>query len=686
MKNAISSLLIGILLIGSVGSALWLKYRGDTRPIPILASDTQFGTIPPPLTPNIVGNCAAITATTTPAPVSTRRITPQNATQLEIVDTWGNGELRALEWSPDGSMIVVARPGQVLLYDAKTFSVRYILPHALVNTLVFSSDGTTLATQDEDNFVQVWNLADGTLLSKKAILGDLRMDMWGPAGEFVYVLPEEGLNKYSLRRLGDDSVIQMYDLPYTLNHHILYAATKDTFIEFLSAPDHEIRFWDVRNSEVTDKIFPPERDVTPQAQRNTTITLSADESLLGVAHYDQTIDIWRMSDKTLLHALEGAGIVNERVDQGAALQISPNKRFIAATSPFENIASLWDLETEKFLFSVPADYHDFFTFSPDSRFIAVGTPDQDVAIYALDGLHLITTLEGSPAISAFGIHPTTGVLAIASQKQVNFIRDGSRTPLCTLYIGVYVRQMVFSPDGRFIVVASLQYPYEHNLIVVDLSENRLVGTIPDSFDRPFAINPVNNTVTVATEQGKLIAWDLESLTSTQIATTTHVEALTYSLQGNRITVTVQDTTLTTDDTEITLLSADDFSAYIPGNGVAFAPAGHPFVVASGQDFLWWDEDLNKPALHIVPKSDEEDFIDLIRFSSDGTLVVTLSAPNPDLQHVNNAVRVYDANTGKVLAEWKFRFAEIAGVEISPMGDAIYTAHHDGTIRVWGISE
>lgn len=75
-----------------------------------------------------------------------------------------NAPLRALAFSPDGSLLAIAlTAGAVVLWDTRTWEQQGSIEPgpAQVNALVFSSDGHWLATGSDDHLARVWRVATG---------------------------------------------------------------------------------------------------------------------------------------------------------------------------------------------------------------------------------------------------------------------------------------------------------------------------------------------------------------------------------------------------------------------------------------------------------------------------------------------------------------------------------------------
>jgi len=71
-------------------------------------------------------------------------------------------EIRAVAYSPDGSLIATASEGGTRIYDASSADeLRFLPQENLVNAIAFSPDGAVVATGGRDDTVRLWNVATG---------------------------------------------------------------------------------------------------------------------------------------------------------------------------------------------------------------------------------------------------------------------------------------------------------------------------------------------------------------------------------------------------------------------------------------------------------------------------------------------------------------------------------------------
>ena len=94
------------------------------------------------------------------------KLTPDNISQIELIDQWGKGRILDVDMTPDGRSIAVATTTGIYLYDGSTleetlFWAKHEPDGYYMNAVAFSPDGRYLAVGIKD--ISIWNISENTI-------------------------------------------------------------------------------------------------------------------------------------------------------------------------------------------------------------------------------------------------------------------------------------------------------------------------------------------------------------------------------------------------------------------------------------------------------------------------------------------------------------------------------------------
>lgn len=344
------------------------------------------------------------------------------STMREVATLPQSNPVRAVAFSPDGSLVTGDDEGRVLLWH---------LPPPLtpghsgpVNSVAYARDGRMLVTASDDRTAVLWDLAHPGPAEPVASVGH-------PAAVNAAVPSADGR---LLVTVGQDHRTRLFDLsdprrPGLLkvlegHREAVYAAalSPDKRLLVTAGEDHDARLWNI-----TDPRHPVLLSVlTEHGDRINSLALSKDGRLLVTAGGDYRARLFDLTDR------ENPGVVATFLhpNQVNGVALSPDGRLLATTDD-DRKTRLWNIPRRQP--GMPSGHSDITV--PASVLSGHREASRGVAI-APDGRTLA---------------------AVGDDRTVQLwdIRDFERPSLLTALTGHtdQVRGVAFSPDGRALATA-----------------------------------------------------------------------------------------------------------------------------------------------------------------------------------------------------------------------------------------
>ena len=295
---------------------------------------------------------------------------------------------------------------------------------APVFSVVFSPDGTRLASASQDGTVKLW---DGATRENIATLKG-HTDM-----VFSVVFSPDGTRLASASR---DSTVKLWDV-----------ATK---AEIATLEGHT---WSVNS-----------------------VVFSPDGTRLASASFDGTVKLWDVASRAEIATLEG------HTDLVFSVVFSPDGTRLASASADDTI-KLWDVASRAEIATLEGHTSSVYSvvFSPDGTRLASASRDDTVKLWDVATRENIATLEGhTSSVYSVVFSPDGTRLASASRDGTVKLWDGaSRAEIATLKGHTsQVTSVVFSPDGTQLASAS----YDDTIKLWDVSPSQLVKIVKISGD------------------------------------------------------------------------------------------------------------------------------------------------------------------------------------------------------------
>jgi WD40 repeat protein len=315
------------------------------------------------------------TATPKPTPAGPPRITSKNAERVALLRTLNghSDSVFGVDFSPDGEMVASGSVDKtVRLWKASDGTqVRVIQQPESVADVDFSPEGKTLATGHSglpNRSVNLWQVSDGVL--SRSLQGDDRLQwavVFSPDGSIV----ASGSTGNALRlwRVSDGVLLHKLDHPDPV---FGVGFSPDGTLIASGSLDGRTRVWRVSDGTLL-------QTWAGHSGLVYSILFSPDGKMLASSSVDRKVVLRRVSDGELLRTLNHASAVED-------IAFSPDGKILAsALYQPENSVQLWQVSDGSLLRTLKG--HDALVssvaFSPDGGMLASGSEDATVRLWGV---------------------------------------------------------------------------------------------------------------------------------------------------------------------------------------------------------------------------------------------------------------------------------------------------------------
>jgi len=558
----------------------------------------------------------------------------------------------------------------VYSHDVRTYAsaqangniqIRYVANGNLKSTLighkagilsiVFSRDGSLVASSSEDGTTRIWDSESGkekSRLDKTKKLSTFGKMVFGPYG---MELVTSGFN--SIKKWDVETGKVIFGFPKFDSFISHLELSKFGRVLAIALDDHSVHLLDYEKGTLLKVLVGHKSTVT-------TIDFSNDEKLIATGSHDQTVRIWDLDsgiEELILRGGDGpiTSIAFSRTDMALAVASDYNLEQSASYLEGHRLR-LWDLSNH--IMSKRNIIHNLseatnISFSPDGNSIVSSIQNNQIKLWDIETGILKKPFDDDlytgyrDIFSSDVVFSPNGLLLALSSKENDIKIINSQTGNISKVLKGHsseINKMSFSPDGTILISAS--------------------GEKYDLYDSE-SDNSIRVWDTVTGRQVRIILGHLSS-----------VKTVDFSPDGTTIASGSLDTTIRIWDvnTGIQKYLLQKHDGVI--NSVSFSPDGK--FLASGSDdntiHIW---DISKGKLLNTLRG-HYGSVNSVDFSDDGLFLVSGSS--------DMTIRVWDVNSWEEVIIIKGNKASINSINISPNGQIIASGAEDGTIRYWNIEQ
>ncbi len=631
----------------------------------------------------------------------------------QLLKTIKPGFFEQMDLSPDGSLIAIAKPHSVELWNIKTeknitlfkFNRNYLVGvrfspdgkklasvladntirlwdihsfkqlavfkgHSkLITSIDFSPDGKKLASSSDDKTLRVWDIESTNILNvlKTNKSGVNKIKFYPDNNKLIYIIQDRSAGRWNLE-----------------NNQTTTSQSNDSIDAIALSPNNKLLATAFYNQIILwETVTGKQLNITMKhyGGKINDLDFSPDGEILVYSSSNGTVRLWNLRKNDYFD-------ISDNITRPRIIKFSPSGQLLAIVSSDHTI-HLWDKNIRSVI-KVLKKHKDTISniaFSPDGKTLISGSHDQTIRVWDIQTGNNLKTIDCQKLVRDISLSPDGKIIASALRDDERWAivfalwdtAEGKIVKIIDEHLLNYERssRISFSPDGKKIAFNAKA----NNIRVFDANNFHLVETLTGT---PIDIEEIlffsDSRIIVTNTFGFGIRfWNangyLDSIN--KFYTDKHYEGFESSRDGKTIAFRDWNGVIKILDnpTKKIILTLGSEHTYFAK--LSLSPNGKKLIAAAadGSLNLW---NIRKPKkLKTINAIDNQPVrITDVKFSHNGKLFAA--------SYDDNIIRIWDNNNYKLISTLIGHEGRINCITFSPDGKLLASGSDDKTVRLWDI--